>query len=573
MHELREGLRFHLPPELDDRVRGELAAWQKEGKTRRLWARDATLWTDSGEERWLGWLFPRPGDPGHLEALDTFAAQVRAEGFTHALLLGMGGSSLAPEVMARVLEPAAGAPRLLVLDSTVPAQVRACEGRIDPARTLFIVSSKSGTTLETQLLASYFLDRVGREVGAEAAGSRFVAVTDPGSALEEEARREGFRRVFHGVPEIGGRFSALSDFGLVPAAVAGLGPRRLLDGAGAMARAAGPGIPVEENPAVILGVILAVAAQQGRDKVTLVASPGLAPLGPWLEQLLAESTGKGGRGLIPVDGEEPGPPGVYGEDRLFVYLRLVSDPDPGQDAAMEALRGAGEPVVEISVTTTGELGQELFRWELATAVAGAILGVNPFDQPDVEAAKDATRRLTAAAEERGGRLPEEEPLVTGDGLALFADPANADALRQTAGGDTVAARLRAHLDRLGDGDYLALLAFLERSPEVESPLQALRHQVRDARGVATCLGFGPRFLHSTGQAHKGGPDSGLFLQITAGDGADLPLPGRPYGFATVAAAQARGDFEVLARRGRRLLRVHLGADVPAGLARLRELVS
>ncbi len=323
---------------------------------------------------------------------------------------------------------------------------------------------------------------------------------------------------------------------------------------------------------MILGAILGTLAKNGRDKVTLFASPGISDLGAWLEQLLAESTGKDGKGLIPVDGERIGAPSVYGGDRVFVYLRLASAPDAQQDAAVEALENAGQPVVRIDVPGVYDLGQEFFRWEVATAVAGSILGINAFNQPDVEASKIETRKLTTAYE-TSGSLPPESPLFEADGIRLFTDAKNAAVLAQAVGsGATLADYLRAHLQRLSSGDYFALLAYLEMNDAHESRLQAIRHAVRDARRVATCLGFGPRFLHSTGQAYKGGPSSGVFLQITCDDAADLAIPGQKYTFGVVKAAQARGDFQVLAERNRRALRVHLGADVLAGLAKLQQAI-
>jgi len=404
-------------------------------------------------------------------------------------------------------------------------------------------------------------------VGGEEAGRRFIAITDPGSRVQAAAEKDGFRHVFFGDPSIGGRYSALSDFGMLPAAVMGLDVRRLLDRAEEMVHACASCVPPEENPGAVLGTILGVLARSGRDKVTLIASPGIQDLGAWLEQLLAESTGKQGKGLVPVDRELVGPPEVYGTDRLFVYVRLGPAPDPKQDAAVGALEQAGLPVVHIGVADPYDLGQEFFRWEIATAVAGSILGIHPFDQPDVEASKVATRDLTDAYE-RTGSLPAETPFFEGDGIRLFADERNASALIKGAGSDqTLAGYLRAHLGRLQAGDYLGLLAYLEMTDAHESKLQAMRHAIRDSKRVATCLGFGPRFLHSTGQAYKGGPNTGVFLQITCEDVADLPVPGQRYTFGVVKAAQARGDFRVLAERGRRALRVHL-AEVGTGLRTL-----
>jgi transaldolase/glucose-6-phosphate isomerase len=331
-------------------------------------------------------------------------------------------------------------------------------------------------------------------------------------------------------------------------------------------------VPAADNPGVALGAVLGTLGAHGRDKVTIIASPAISALGGWLEQLIAESTGKRGKGLIPIDGERLGAPAVYGDDRLFAYLRLTPEPDPSQDLALDALEHAGQPVVRIAVGDPYDLGQEFFRWEIATAVAGSILGINPFDQPDVEASKIATRTLTDDFESRGS-LPAEAPFLVADGLKFFADAKNAAALAAAPGEGAARACLKRHLTRLGTGDYFGLLAYVARDARHDAPLQTIRHAVRDRTRAATCLGYGPRFLHSTGQAYKGGPNSGVFLQITCDDAADLPVPGQKYTFGIVKAAQARGDFEVLAARGRRLLRVHLGADVAAGLDRLKTIVN
>ncbi|MGZ4833635.1 MAG: bifunctional transaldolase/phosoglucose isomerase, partial [Terriglobales bacterium] len=346
---------------------------------------------------------------------------------------------------------------------------------------------------------------------------------------------------------------------------------RFLDATEEMVHACGATVPVEENPGVVLGAILGTLGVRGRDKVTIIASPGISDLGAWLEQLIAESTGKIGKGLIPVDRERVGKPEVYGKDRVFAYLRLDSAADKQQDAAVEALEKAGQPVVRIAVEQDYSLGEEFFRWEIATAVAGSVIGINPFDQPDVEAAKIATRKLTSEYEQQGS-LPAESPLFEGDGIKLYADARNADAIKKSAKQQTLAGYLKAHLDRVSAGDYFALLAFIEMNQAHEDALQGIRHNIRDAKKVATCLGFGPRFLHSTGQAYKGGPNTGVFLQITNDDANDLPVPGQKYTFGVVKAAQARGDFQVLADRGRRALRVHLGPDVAGGLAKLAAAV-
>lgn len=562
-----------LPEPLTAAVERSLAEWRAQGKARRLWARDPSLWTGRDEGQWLGWLGITNDQLAHLDRLTRITELARTAGFSDVLLLGMGGSSLCPEVLRKTFGLIEGFPALHVLDSTDPAQVKSFESRIDLKRTLFIVSSKSGSTLEPNVFKQYFFDRVAALVGPSQAGSRFLAITDPGSKMQQVAEQDGFRRVFFGWPDIGGRYSALSDFGLVPAAIMGLDLRTFLDRSEEMVCACMPSVAPEDNPGVVLGTILGVAASQfGRDKITIIASHGIDSLGAWLEQLVAESTGKEGKGLIPIDREVLGTPANYGRDRLFVYLRLLSGIDREQDKAVDALAQAGHPVVRIALDDPYDIGEEFFRWEIATAVAGSILGVHPFDQPDVEASKIATRKLTADYEATG-MLPAETPIVTADGIKLFTDQKNAAAIGPIVNGEsTLTAYLNAHLSRIGDADYFALLAYLEMNEANERTLQAIRHRVRDAKRVATCLEFGPRFLHSTGQAYKGGPNSGVFLQITCDDAVDCSIPGHRYTFGVVKAAQARGDFDVLAARGRRALRVHLGADVAAGLDRLQAAI-
>ena len=563
---------FRLPDELQQAVDTTLNDWQERGKAHRLWARDTSLWTGTDEGQWLGWLGIVQEQLEHLEHLRSVIETAKSGEFLHILLLGMGGSSLAPEVFARTFGRQPGFPELHVLDSTDPAQIKTVEEQIDLQRTLFIVSSKSGTTLEPNIFARYFVDRVTSTLGAPEAGRRFIAITDPGSKLQAVAERDGFRRIFFGVPSIGGRYSALSDFGMVPAAAMGLDVERLLDRAEEMVQACSGCVPAAENPGVVLGAILGVLGSRGRDKVTLIASPALKAFGAWLEQLLAESTGKQGRGFIPIDDEEVGAPEVYGSDRVFVYLRFEPEADAAQDAAVARLEQAGHPVVRISVKDRYDLGQEFFRWEFATAVAGSILGINPFNQPDVEASKVATRALTEDVEKHGS-LPPEQALLDVDGVKLFADARNARELaRAVEGKPTFTAYLEAHLGRIQPGDYMALLAYLEMGDAHRQTLQLVRHAIRDAARVATCLEFGPRFLHSTGQAYKGGPNTGVFLQITCDDASDLRIPGQRYTFGVVKAAQARGDAQVLASRGRRVLRVHVGTDVTGGLRTLAAVV-
>ena len=552
-------------------VQAALEEWRARDQVGRLWRGDTSLWTGGDEARWLGWLDVVGRMRDEVALLGKLATDVRAAGTAHVVLLGMGGSSLCPEVLRRTFGPVRGWPELLVLDSTVPAQVQSIDQSIDPARTLFVVSSKSGTTIEPNVFLEFFLARVRAAVGDDTAGSHFVAITDPGTELEAKARRAGFRAVLYGEPAIGGRYSALSHFGMAPAALMGVGVKEFLDRTAQMVEACGPDVPPAENPGVALGIILGTLAKRGRDKVTLVVSPGIAGLGAWLEQLLAESTGKHGKGLVPVADEVLEPPSVYGADRVFVYTRLQPVPAAEQDAAIRALAAAGHPVVRLDVEEKLDLGQEFFRWEIATAVAGSLLGIDPFDQPDVEASKVATRNLMAAFE-KSGELPEERPFRCEGKLALFADERNAAALLAATRGDAVADVIAAHLGRLQPGDYFAVNAYLEMSALILHELQALRHRVRDTRRVATTLGFGPRFLHSTGQLHKGGPNRGVFLQLTAADSVDLPIPGRNYGFGALARFQALGDFQVLCARDRRILRVHLGPDVLAGVRQLRALV-
>jgi len=557
---------YQLPKDLDAAVKEATADWQNGDKARRLWRHDATLWTGSDEAKWLGWLDIVDDQLSHIDHLKSLAEEIQSAGFKHVLLMGMGGSSLCPEVMRMTFGKIADFPELHVLDSTDPAQIRAIEKKIDLANTIFIVSSKSGTTLEPNIYKQYFFERVSETLGEKKAGERFIAITDPGSKMQQVAETDRFRHIFYGLPGIGGRYSALSNFGMAPAAAMGVDMPQFLNTTHEMVHACGPTVPAAENPGVVLGAILGTLGNRGRDKVTIIASPGIFDLGAWLEQLIAESTGKIGKGLIPVDRESLGAPDVYGQDRVFVYLRLDAGAETAQDRAVEALERAGQPVVRIAVAQDYNVGEEFFRWEVATAVAGSILGINPFDQPDVEASKVATRALTSEYE-KTGKLPDEAPLFEASGFQLFADSKNADALKKTAP-NSLDGYLKSHLDRLGAGDYFAVLAYIEMNQAHEKSLQEFRHAVRDRKRVATCLGFGPRFLHSTGQAYKGGPNSGVFLQITCDDAADLAVPGQKYTFGVVKAAQARGDFQVLAERGRRALRVHLVGDVDAGLRQL-----
>jgi transaldolase/glucose-6-phosphate isomerase len=560
-------LRASLPESLAAAVKTNIGDWKAGGKMQRLWQRDATLWTGDDEANWLGWLDIIGEQIAHPLQLRGLAKEVWSAGFKDILLLGMGGSSLCPEVLRMTFGKTAGFPDLHVLDSTDPAQVKAFENKIDIARTLFIVSSKSGSTLEPNIFKQYFFERTKQLVGADNAGSHFIAITDPGSKMQQVAEADHFRLVYFGRPSIGGRYSALSNFGMIPAAAMGVDTKKFLDRTQEMVQACGPAAAIEENPGAMLGIILGTAARNGRDKVTIITSPDISDLGAWLEQLLAESTGKVGKGIIPVDCEELVGPEVYGNDRVFAYVHTEHGIDVKQDAKLTALEKAGQAVLRISMADIYDLGAEFFRWEIATAVAGSIIGINAFNQPDVEASKIATRNLTSEYEKTGS-LPAEKPVVEDGGIKLFTDEKNAAELATAAGGDkSLAGYLKAHLGRIKTGDYFALLGFIQMNAEHEKTLQTIRHAVRDKKHVATCLGFGPRFLHSTGQAYKGGPNSGVFLQVTCDDALDLPVPQQKYTFGVVKAAQARGDFQVLADRGRRALRVHLH-DVESGLASL-----
>ena len=560
-------LKTSLPESLARAVKAAIGDWQSGGKMQRLWQGDASLWSGGDEAGWLGWLDITEEQIARPVELRNLAKEVWSAGFRDILLLGMGGSSLCPEVLRKTFGKVPGYPDLHVLDSTDPAQVKAFESKVDIARTLFIVSSKSGSTLEPNILKQYFFERMTQAVGADKAGSHFMAITDPGSKMQQKAEADRFRHVFLGRPSIGGRYSAISHFGMVPAAAIGVDIKKFLDRTQEMVRACGPSAPVEENPGAVLGIVLGTAARSGRDKVTIITSPDISYLGAWLEQLLAESTGKIGKGIIPVDREELGAPEVYGNDRVFVYIHTKHATDVRHDAKVAALQEAGHPVLRIAMADIYDLGAEFFRWEIATAVAGSIIGVNAFNQPDVEASKIATRNLTAEYENTGS-LPAEEPFAEDDDIQLFTDEKNAAELARTASGHkSSAGYLKAHLGRIGTGDYFAVLGFIQMNAEHERKLQTIRHAVRDKKHVATCLGFGPRFLHSTGQAYKGGPNSGVFLQVTCDDVVQVPVPQQKYTFGVVKAAQARGDFQVLAERRRRTLRVHLH-DVDAGLVTL-----
>ncbi len=555
-------LQYSLPSSIQRIFDENAAAWQQNNGTSRIWAKDATLWTGSDEAKWLGWLDIAERIAADAARYAALRADVESSGFTDVLLMGMGGSSLCPEVLGVTF----GKTRFHILDSTSPAQIKAVEDRLDPAKTLFIVASKSGSTLEPNCFKQYFFDRVSTIVGKENAGRQFVAVTDPGSSMEKAAKADGFRHIFYGDPEIGGRFSALSAFGMTAAAAMGIDVAKFLSNTAPMT-AACRAESLAENPGALLGVILGTCHTLGRDKLTFFPSPEIYDLGAWLEQLIAESTGKRGVAIIPVD-REPGQK-EYGSDRVFAFISVNND--DAIKAQFTAVTAAGHPAVLIDMDDISTLGQEFFRWEFATATAGSLMKINTFDQPDVEAAKVEARKLTDEYEKEG-KLPDETPFFESEGVKMFASKEYGGELAAAVTEPTLASLVAAHIDKIGANDYFALLAFIEMNASHEAILQAIRQKVLRETRAATCLGFGPRFLHSTGQAYKGGPNTGVFLQITADDPIDLTVPGQKYTFGVVRAAQARGDLQVLIDRGRRALRIHLGKDVSGGLRKIESII-
>ena len=549
----------------DAAVRRTLGELEQQRFVTRLWARDPTLWKSQDpaliRDR-LGWLTVIEAMRGETSSLRSFADGVKKAGFTHALLLGMGGSSLCAEVLRLTFGISPGFLDLKVLDSTDPDAVLQMEESLPLSKTLFIVSTKSGTTTETLALYEYFFEKV-KALTGDGAGKQFIAITDGGSPLEKIARAKVFHSTFLNPSDIGGRYSALSYFGLVPAALAGVDTEKLLGRAKAMADACNSSVPIEKNPALYLGAVLAALGQEGRDKITFILSPGIASFGSWVEQLLAESTGKEGTGFIPVVDEPLGPPRVYGDDRLFVHIGLNSDQADG--AKLKALEEAGHPVVKIVLRDIFDLGAEFFRWEIATAVAGAILGINPFNEPNVQESKDNTKQLLKEFLARGS-FPRETALAQEGGATLYGDQKTSAKMKQP--GDGLKGLLAAHLRQAQPNDYVALLAYLHRSAKHDALLQEIRHRLRDKLRVATTLGYGPRYLHSTGQLHKGGPNTALILQIVDDPAEELPVPETDYSFRSLIRAQALGDYEALKQRGRRVLRVNLGGDVAGGLRRL-----
>lgn len=553
-------------------VEATLADLAQRDAVTRIWAKDAALWKSDPDHQKiirnsLGWLTVMPTVRQHAANLAGFAVEVGQAGFTHVLLLGMGGSSLCPDVLRLTFGRTKGFPKLAVLDTTDPASVQAFEQSVELLRTLFVVASKSGTTPEITAFHQYFFARIQGVKGARA-GEQFVAITDPGTPLERSAAKADFRRVFLNPPDIGGRYSALSFFGMIPATLMGVDILRLLDRAEGMADACAASVPIRDNPGAWLGAVMGALAKAGRDKLTFICSPEIASFGYWVEQLVAESTGKEGRGILPVEGEAVGDPGEYGKDRAFVYLRLETSSGGDLDQKVDVLERAGHPVVRIGLQDRYDLGAEFFRWEFATAVAGAVIGVNPFDQPNVQESKDNTKRLIGEFRAHG-RLPEEDPILADGRIRLYGDQATADAVKSA---ETLGDSLKRFLKRIQAGDYVALTAYLQATPAHAEALAAIRASIRDRFRAATTLGYGPRFLHSTGQLHKGGGDNGVFLQFTVNDPTDMSIPGEPYTFGVMKAAQALGDLQSLVSRSRRVLRIHITGNITAGLRRVLEAI-
>ncbi len=531
-------------------VEAEINQLNGQDFTNRFWHKDATLWTQDAEAQqsirsFMGWLDSPEVLSKAVGDIQQFVADVKAAGFQHVVVMGMGGSTMAPIVFERSF-PQNGLP-LSILDTTDPGTVAELEKSIPLAHTLFIVASKSGTTAEPLAFGDYFYDKV-KALKGDKAGENFVAITDPGSKFVTQATQEGYRKIFLNFAEVGGRFSALTYFGLVPAALYGIDISAMLRGAVEMMRACGAQGPVADNPGLKLGATMGVLAKQGRDKLTLITPESLSSLGLWLEQLLAESTGKEGKGILPVAGEPLGRPDEYGHDRVFVYVGYESEPDQANIDKLTALEQAGHPVVIIRLKNALDLGSEFYRWEIGTAVAGIVLGINPFDQPNVQAAKTATDKLMKEVTEKGQLPSPGQPAASQDGISYYGDVTGPDA----------AGVLAAFFRQAQPGNFMTLQAYLHENEALNKALAEFRQLVQDKLRIATTSGYGPRFLHSTGQYHKGGPNNGLFVQFTADHPQDLPLPGRTYTFGTFENAQAQGDLQALRDNGRRALHIHLG---------------
>lgn len=509
----------------------------------RIWHKDYTIWKQDPTEisNRLGWLQVIDTMVDNILTLESFAGEIKRAGFHHVVLLGMGGSSLGPEVLRMTFGNAPRYPELIVLDSTVPSRVESVTKSIEPGHTLFLVSSKSGTTSETLSLYKYFRGLLNNELGEDQAGFNFAAVTDDGTPLVTLARQQGFRRVFVNPSDIGGRYSVLSYFGLVPAALTGIDIKMLLQRANQMQESCAPCVNIFENPGIWLGALIGICALQGRDKLTFITSPSINSYGLWVEQLLAESTGKEGKGIIPIIGEPQINPDHYGRDRVFVYLRMDEDDNLKTDRFIKKLELSGQPVIQLTLRDQMDLGAQFFRWEMATAVAGAVLGINPFDQPDVQATKEASKQILKDINDRGGISKVESDQ-----------------------------NMKRWLSGIRRGDYLAIMQYMEQTPAVDRTINRLRSGAAEKYNIATTSGYGPRFLHSTGQLHKGGPDKGVFLQIVPDWRRELPVPGEPYSLRILTQAEAQGDYLTLKSRGRRVFRASLGSESAAAIGRLTQ---
>lgn len=541
---------------------------EKEGWQERLWAKDPSLWSEDPSmqeriRRRLGWLNAPEDFLSRIEEIQRFCQEVREEGFTHTVLLGMGGSSLCPEVCRQVYGVQEGFLNLAILDSTDPLWVQKIAEESDPHRTLYLVSTKSGDTIETLSFYRLFWSMLRK-------GQHFVAITDPDTPLAHLAQDQNFRRTFLNPPDIGGRYSALSYFGLVPAGLLGLDLENYLAKACRAMEHWGPDTPLLKNPAILLGIVIGCLALLGRDKLTFITSPRLHPFGLWVEQLIAESTGKQGKGILPVVQEPWASVDRYHSDRVFVVMRLAGEDIAKGEETLQLLLQAGHPVLQFQLQEVLDLGAEFLRWEIATAIAGAVLGINPFDEPNVQESKDNTSRVLQEYKQKGS-LPLGSPQVIEEGIALFYNNLLAEKIHPQISEKNTKNLLKTLLSPQNPQDYVALLAYLPPLPEVEETLQRLRHFILEEYSVATTLGYGPRYLHSTGQLHKGGPDKGIFLMITTDHPFDLTIPGQFYSFGVLEDAQALGDYEALQRHGRRVLRIHLPQPLQRSLEKLCSL--
>jgi len=554
---------------IEERTTQAIEAAAAEDLAKRIWRKDATLWKDDESNQKiirnaLGWLTVPDEMIGVIDELTEFADLVRQRGFQTVMVCGMGGSSLCPEVLARTFGRHPDFPELIVLDSTDPDALAAMHNRVDIEKCLFVIASKSGSTTEPNTFYKFWYEQLSKRV--DSPGANFIAITDPGSPMVDTARELGFQRTFLNQADIGGRYSALSYFGMVPAALMGIDVRKFLSHAKEAEQSCSAAMSVTRNLALQLGIIVGEAANAGRDKLTFVIDEQIVTLGLWIEQLIAESTGKEGKGILPVVGEDLGGPSEYSNDRLFVAIS-VGEPSSETGTKLHELEKAGHPVIYRKLSDIYELGAEFFIWEFATACAGWRLGINPFDQPNVQESKDATKELLSKFVSHGS-LPEQNKLVADELITIYAE-GNAENLSSSS---TLQA-IRSLLASVKTNDYIALLTYTEETSAIDDELQKIRRTLRNATKCATTLGFGPRFLHSTGQLHKGGPDTGVFFQITANDAVDYAVPGEPYTFSILKQAQALGDFRSLATRGRRAIRVDLGNETLKGLERVHELIS